>query len=100
MVKLLALYKKPLDVDSFMEHYNNTHLPLIKTIPGLIDVVVNQVKADAYGGEPSYFMITELHFASKESFKQAMESEENKNAGQDILRFAKGLVTLLVTETI
>lgn len=98
MVKLLSLYKHPIDEAAFLQHFQE-HLTLVRQIPGIEHIVVNHIKADAYGGEPSYFMITEYHFADRERFRDAMRSPENQAAGQDLLRFARGLVTLLVAES-
>ena len=30
MIKLIALYRQPADVESFMRHYLNVHLPLVE----------------------------------------------------------------------
>jgi uncharacterized protein (TIGR02118 family) len=98
VIKLLTLYRHPVDEDTFLRHFHE-HLLLVRQIPGITDVIVNHIKADAYGGEPSYFMITEYHFADRESFRDAMKSPENQAAGQHLLKFAQGLVTLLVSET-
>ena len=73
-------------------------MPLVRQIPGLESTSVNRVKADSFGGEPTFFMITELCFRDKETFRTAMESSENQKAGRVLMAFAKGYVTLLVTE--
>jgi uncharacterized protein (TIGR02118 family) len=36
MYKLIALYQTPDDPQSFMSHYNDVHLPLVKQTPGLL----------------------------------------------------------------
>ena len=43
MVKLIALYKKPSDVQAFDEHYNNKHTPLVKKMPGLKKLEVSKI---------------------------------------------------------
>jgi uncharacterized protein (TIGR02118 family) len=35
MVKLVALYRKPADGEVFEQAYFETHIPLLKKIPGL-----------------------------------------------------------------
>lgn len=95
---MLALFKKPEDVIEFMNHHERVYVPLVKKIPGLSNLVINQVKADSFGGAPTYFMITEMHFPDKAVFRVAMESRENQLAGRELMGFAKGYVTLLVTE--
>ena len=98
MHKLIALYKKPDDIQTFMDHYEKVHIPLVKKIPGLTRAVVNRVTASPMGGEPEYFLIAEMHYPDKATFNAAMASPENRAAGKDIGNFAKGLVTLVVAE--
>ena len=98
MIKLLALYKKPADLDAFMKHYEEVHIPLVKKIPGLAKAVINKAIGAPMGGEPAYFMIAEMHFADKPTFDAAMASPENRAAGKDIMSFAKDLATLMVVE--
>lgn len=98
MIKLIALYKKPEDEAAFMKHYEDVHIPIVKTIPGLEKAVVNKIVASPMGGEPDYFMIAEMYFPDQATFDAAMASPENRAAGKDLMSFAKGLVTLLVAQ--
>ena len=98
MHKLIALYKKPDDIDAFMTHYENIHVPLVKKIPGLEKAVINRVTAAPMGGEPAYFLIAEMQYRDADTFHKAMASPENQAAGKDLMSFAKGLVTLVVAE--
>jgi uncharacterized protein (TIGR02118 family) len=97
--QLIALYKKPDDVDAFLQHYQDVHAPLMRKVPGLQSMEVARVEADPFGGEPAYFLVATMTFADADAFKTAMRSEENKAAGQDLMGFARGLVTLMVCET-
>ena len=96
-VKLLALYKQPEDEAGFMDHYENVHAPLARKVPGLEKLVVNKVTG-APGGDPELFLVAEMHFPNRATFQMAMASEENRAAGEDLMRFAKGLVTILFAE--
>ena len=49
-------------------------------------------------GEPAYFLVAEMVFPDQARFQDAMRSPENKAAGKDLMSFASGLVTLIVTE--
>ena len=95
MHKLIALYKKPEDVEAFLKHYNEVHVPLVEKIPGLTSVTVNHCTGNPMGGEPKYFMIVEMAYPDAETFKTAMRSPENMATGKDVMTFAKGLVTLV-----
>ena len=97
--KFFALYKKPDDVPTFLEHYENVHAPLAKKVPGLQKLVVNRITANAFGGDAPYFLIAEMHFATKEDFDTAMQSDENRATGKDAMQFAKGLITGLIAES-
>jgi uncharacterized protein (TIGR02118 family) len=98
MVKLSALYKKPADVEAFEQHYAQVHIPLVEKIPGIRKTEWTRFLA-APQGEAPYYMMYEMYFDSMESYQAAMRSEENKIAGQDLLSFAKDIVTLMVAET-
>ena len=98
MKKLIALYRKPEDVDAFLKHYRTVHTPLVQKLPGLAALVVNRVEGTPFGGDPAYFMIAEMHFPDQTTFNAAMRSPENRAAGKDLMGFAKDLVTLLIVD--
>ena len=96
-VKLVALYRKPDDVDAFTRHYEEVHMPLVAKTPHLMKTVVGKVTGSPMG-EPPYFLMAEMIFPDAERFEEAMRSEENRAAGKDLMSFARDLVTLLVVE--
>ena len=96
--KLIALYKKPADTAAFDAHYRNVHLPLVMKIPGLQKAVLNHGFAPPWGGESTYYLIAEMHFADEASFKSGMMSAENRAAGKDLRTFAGDLVTLVTVK--
>lgn len=98
MVKLVALFRTPEDPLAFMQHYDEIHLPLVRKTPGLVKLEVNKVMAEALGGEPDYYLITEMCYPDRETFDRAMRSAENRAAAKDLMSFAKGMVTLLICE--
>jgi uncharacterized protein (TIGR02118 family) len=97
MVKLIALYKKPEDLEAFEQYYTNVHIPLVEKIPGIRKTEWSRITA-APTGEAPYYMMYEMYFDNPEAYKRAMKSEENKAAGQDLMSFAKELVTLMVAD--
>lgn len=98
MVKLIAMYEKPENEAAFFEHYENVHAPLAQKVPGLQKLVMNRVYADAFGREPRYVLIAEMHFPDRATFDAAMKSPENRALGQDLMSFAKGIVTVLFAD--
>ena len=81
-----------------MNHHNNEFLSLLRDLPKAGTIKVNQVKADSYGGEPVYFLITEVTFRNKNLLEKALLSYENKKLTRDIDKFARGAVTIIITE--
>ena len=98
MVKLIALYKKPADVEAFEQHYTQIHIPLVEKIPGIRKTEWSRIIA-APTGEAPYYMMYEMYFDDMEAYEVAIESEENKAAGKDLMSFAKDVVSLMVADT-
>ena len=98
MIKLIALFKKPEDVDVFEQHYNDVHVPLIKQVP----YMRNFVSSKAFGaprGEPAYYRVAEMWFDDRTSFDKAMASDANRAAGKDLMSFARDVVTMIFVES-
>lgn len=95
MRKLVALYRKPDDVEAFFEHYHNVHLPLVAKLPGLLKTEIMKVET-MLAGEESYFLVGEIYFADAASFDAARASVENAAVAADSLAFAPGLTTVMV----
>ena len=98
MVKLVVLYKKPANVQVFEEHYSGVHLPLLERIPGIIKMELSRFFAGPKG-EPPYYMMVEAYFADRRSLEVALQSSENRAADQDLMSFARDLVTVMFTDT-
>lgn len=98
MIRIVALYRKPEDPDSFMDHYLKVHLPLVRRTPGLAELKVSRVLANAFGGEAPYFLITEMAYPDRATFDAAMRSEENRAVARDASTFPPGILTALICE--
>jgi uncharacterized protein (TIGR02118 family) len=98
MIILNAVYQKPEDEKAFFDHYDNVHLPLTAKIPGLLKAEVERVSSVFMGEPDNYFMVARLYFENKDTFKTAMASSENRATGKDLQNFAKGKVSLYVSE--
>jgi len=98
MVKLIALYKKPANVDAFEQHYANIHIPLVEKIPGVRKTEWTRFLASSTGAAP-YYMMYEMYFDDMAAYQAAMKSSENLAAGQDLLSFAKDIVIMMVAES-
>lgn len=96
MAKLIALYKYPPDPAAFDEAYLNTHLPLIKKVPGLQDVQLTRITRDLSNN--SFYLMAEMYFSDEAALKAAMKSPEMAAAGANLDSFAKGLYSLMFAE--
>ncbi len=97
MIKLVALFKRPEDVEAFDLHYDHKHAPLMRAVPGLQRMEVTR-NLQAFRGDPEYYLVAEMYFANKEAFESAMQSEENRVAGKDLMSFAREYVTMFYGE--
>lgn len=98
MKKLIVQYDLPADPEAFLRHYRQTHLPLVRRIPGLVSCELTRV-TKTLAGRGGSFLVAEMSFADDESFRTAMRSPENAATGADLANFAEGLATILVGET-
>jgi uncharacterized protein (TIGR02118 family) len=94
MVKLVALYKKPVDAAAFEKHYKEVHTPLTKKMPGLRRLEVAHMTGSP-GGEPKFYMMAELYFESGDAMKAALGSPEGKAAAKDVMSFAGDLIYMM-----
>jgi len=95
-VKLIALYKRPNDLQAFEQAYFNTHLPLMNKVPGLRKTVITRFSRTLMGDD--FFMMAEMYFTDSSALKAGLKSPEMAAAGENLNGFAAGLVTLLVGE--
>ncbi|MQC26578.1 MAG: EthD family reductase [Chloroflexi bacterium] len=96
-MKLIALYKQPDDPEAFDTAYFGQHIPLIKEVPGLLDV--KAVKPTrVLVGEDAPYLIAEMSFADKDALKAGLNSPEMAAAGENLDSFAKGQYTLMMGE--
>jgi uncharacterized protein (TIGR02118 family) len=99
MVKMIALYKKPEDIEAFNAHYFGTHLELNGKTPGLLKTEVSKF-FDMRGGETEYYLMAEMYFESMDTLKASFKTPESKAAGADVQSFAAGLVTFWFAEVV
>jgi uncharacterized protein (TIGR02118 family) len=97
MIKLVALYKRPEDTAAFDQHYDQTHSPLMRQVPGLLRMEVTR-NLQSFRGDPEYYLVAEMYFQDRASFDAAMASEENRAAGKDLMSFARPYVTMFYGE--
>jgi uncharacterized protein (TIGR02118 family) len=86
MVRYLALFSTPEDCEAFDQHYNEVHIPLVKTLPGLRRFAVGRNPAPVRG-EP-YYLISALEFDDMTTLKEAFASTQGEAAANDVPNLA------------
>ncbi len=99
MVKLIAIYRKPENIEEFDKHYFEVHAPLAEKVPGLVKLEVNKVYGSP-AGESNLHLIAEMVFESKEALATAMKTPEMRAAGKDLMGFAGKLVSMHFVEVV
>lgn len=99
MYKIVAIYRTPADTAAFDEHYFSTHNPLMAKVPGYDKIEVSKVTRPLIGDSNLYLMF-EMWFSDKDTFRAALRSPENAAAGQDLMGFAGELVTVFTAEVV
>lgn len=97
MVKLVALYKIPENIEDFEKHYFEIHMPLVEKMPGLVKAEITKL-APMPGAENKYHMMTEMYFEDMDKLNESMASPEGRAAGKDIMGFAKEYVIMMLGE--
>lgn len=83
-VTMMALYKEPADREKFEKHYLETHIPLVKKIPGLQKVEVSRFS----GKNAPYYLMATLYFNNKDERKAGLGSPEGQATTDDLPNFA------------
>ena len=97
-MNLIALYQQPENPSAFDEAYFNTHVPLIKKVPGLKDITITRFTRTIMGD--GLYMMAVMHFEDEDYLKTAMKSPEMGEAGKNLNSFASGLATLMFGEVV
>ncbi len=97
MRQLVVLYPPPPDPDAFRRYYEETHVPLVHVLPGLVGFRY-AFDAEAIGGDSPYFCVAELDYEDDASLAASFASPEGKAAVADVANFATEPVLRLVLE--
>jgi len=93
MVKLIALYRKPQDIDAFDKHYDTIHTPLVLQMPGLRKLEITRITG-APIGESKFYLQAEMYFDSVDAMNAANASPQGRATAKDLMSFAADTVTL------
>lgn len=99
MAKLFAIYQQPKDAAAFDSYYFNKHVPLAKTVPGLLSYEVTRGNVMGMAGKHSVYLVAVLEFASMEAIGAAMASPQGQATAADLANFASAGVDVMMGET-
>jgi len=98
MVKMVVLYKTPGDREKFDSHYLGTHVPLCEKLPGVQRIEVTRF-TKAMGGDPPFYLMTEIAWNTQAEMDAALASPENKAVYRDARdNIEPGLMTVTFAE--
>lgn len=98
MVKLIALYRPPPDAQAFDRAYFETHLPLLRSVPGLRRTSISRFTRTVMG--EGFYLMAEMSFDDLDALKAGVRSEAMAEVGKNLEGFASGLVTLMYAEEV
>ena len=100
MIKYVAMYRTPADVEAFDESYFTTHVPIANSTPGLVRTEIARV-LKTVTGEPSLHVLAELYFESYDSLKAAFKTSEWAASGANLAEWGGlELVSMYIAEVV
>jgi uncharacterized protein (TIGR02118 family) len=89
-VKLIVMYPRPKDIDSFEKLYQAEHVPMaVAKLGGKTKLVATKVIASPQGTAP-YYRIAEIHFPSLEALQACAASEGGKQTLNHAAQISSG----------
>lgn len=85
------------DLESFEDHYEKVHLPLIQKLPGLIRLEASKVTG-APMTDTQFYRMAEMYFENKQAMNASLMSPEGIAAAKDLITFAKNFVQMFFAE--
>jgi uncharacterized protein (TIGR02118 family) len=83
MAGLVAIYKKPADVEAFEKHYFGTHIPLAKKMPGVRKYEVSSGPISTLAGPTDVYLIGTVYFDDLEAMQKAFASPQGRATAED-----------------
>lgn len=86
MVKFVAVYPTPANVDEFDRRFREEHLPMAKSIPNIAGIEV--IKLRRLMGERDVFLLVTVSFKDKDAFKVAASTPQWQAWGENAVSIA------------
>jgi len=88
--KLIVIYPRPTDTESFERVYQNQHVPMaVEKLAGKTKIVTNKI-ADSPQGAPPFHRIAEIHFPTIEALQACAASDGGKQTIANAVAISSG----------
>jgi uncharacterized protein (TIGR02118 family) len=89
-VKLIVIYPRPKDIESFERVYKNEHVPMaVEKLGGKTKIVASKIVGSPQG-TPPFHRIAEIHFPSMEALQACAASEGGKQTIANAVAISSG----------
>ena len=98
-VKLIVMYPRPKDIDTFEYAYKNEHVPMaVENLTGKTKMVATKIVGSLFG-TPAFHRVAEVHFPSLTALEECAASEAGKlTIGHALSISSGGTPTVLIAE--
>ncbi len=97
-VKITISFFDPEDPDAFVDHYLNTHVPLVNDLPGLRAFEYGRALTNFDGSPPDAFWVISMTFDSEQALRDAFASEAGAKTIADMPNYQAGSRVSVVSE--
>jgi uncharacterized protein (TIGR02118 family) len=97
-VKITITFGPPTDPDGFERHYVETHVPLVRVLPGLRGYEYGRALTNFDGSPPTAFWVVSLTFDDVEAMHASFASPAGQKTVEDMPNFITGTMTSVVSE--
>lgn len=98
MVNVMILFGIPVERVEFDEQFTRSYYPVLRRVPNVEELSINRV-VGAARGDPPFYLIVELRFASEVALQDALNSEAGQAVARDLSEFASGGATVLFCQS-
>ena len=89
-VKLIVVYPRPKDIESFERVYKNEHVPMaVEKLGGKTKIVASKIVGSPQG-TPPFHRIAEIHFPSMEALQACAASDGGKQTLANAVAISSG----------
>lgn len=99
-VKITITFWTPQDPESFERHYLETHVPLVKALPGLRAYEYGRALTNFDGSPPDVFWVVALTFDDVEAMHASFASPAGQRTTADMSNFITGPMKSFVSEVV